>query len=116
MLFYPFIYNFSGTTVNDYEFWSDIVDIQITNFIDNQNNTQKTLSVDSKINILSKEIETITKTIESSYIMEEGESPKVTFSTRGGKEPILIRNIHPNYTLLNNGKGNSVCNSIVIED
>ena len=118
-LFNPEVYNFADTTVSGGSaFWDEILDITISNGseIDESGNTRewKYVSEESKISILQYQIETMQKMINSSYITSEnGNENKFIFTTKGGKEPILIRNIHPNYVEFEN---NDKSQHIIIDD
>ena len=68
----------------------------------------------SKIDILNFEISTISKMRDMAYIMGEEQLPQISITTIGGKEPILIRSIHPNYALIT--EENEYCNEVIIEN
>ena len=100
-LYDPSVYNFD----NKKDFWHDMVDVVTEN--------NGALSMDTKIDILAKQIEVIAKTVDSSYITEDGVAPTVSITTRGGKEPILYRAIHPYYVEFENV---DKCNTVLIEE
>lgn len=104
----PLMYTMSGTTPQDMLFWSDIVDIT-TEMVDGE----MCLDVDSKIKILQYQLKAIGKIKDGAYIINDKNVPSYTLTTKGGKEPILIRNIHPNF---NNFENEKKCNTILIDN
>ena len=118
-LFNPSMYNFQDTiSSGGSNFWDEIIDITIANgsrITDSgETITWKYVSETSKIAILQYQIETMKKMIDASYITSESsEENQFIFTTKGGKEPILIRNIHPNYAQFENSDKST---QIVIDD
>lgn len=108
----PKIYNFPSTTLKDADFWDDFLPLNISTSGDGENIVEY-VSQESKINILAFQVETIAKMRDMAYIMGAEKLPQITITTIGGKEPILIRSIHPNYSLLN--EENEYCDEIVVE-
>ena len=107
----PKLYTFGGTKYQDIEFWETFMDI--TEGTTQDGNTL-VITSDSKIQILKTQIETIAKMRNMGYVMHEENLPQITMTTKGGKEPILIRNIHPNYAEITDE--NEKVNSIIVEN
>lgn len=102
----PTIYNFKGTKVEDAEFWDEMIDITI--------DSQNYVSEDSKIAILKEQYQYMAKICNMLYLTNNQEATQITITTQGGKEPILIRNIHPDFTLFTDR--NTVSDRFVMEN
>ena len=109
----PQVYGFSGTKFNNIDFWDDFLDITTATRID-EDETVTYITSSSKIDILSSQINTIAEMRKIGYIMGESDIPQITITSKGGKEPIIIRNIHPNYNTLD--EENYICDSILIDN
>lgn len=110
----PQVYDFHGTQIKDVDFWDDFIEISTNTKTDDNDNNITYVGIGSKIEILKHQIKTISETCNMAYIMGENSIPQITITTKGGKEPILIRNIHPNYNELD--EENYVSDSILIEN
>ena len=109
----PTIYNFKGTKIEDAEFWDEMIDITI----DSQNTESSMIqyvSEDSKIAILKAQYQYMAKMCNMLYLTNNQEVTQITITTQGGKEPILIRNIHPYFTLFTDT--NTVSDRFVMEN
>lgn len=109
----PIMYNFPSTKIESVDFWDDFLPIQLSQK-DNEGNKEEFISIDSKIDILNFEISTISKMRDMAYIMGEEKLPQISITTIGGKEPILIRSIHPNYASIT--EENEYCDEVIIEN
>lgn len=110
----PKIYKFPLMQFNNIGAWEDYLDIISEKKVDENGNVNEFISRESKINILRFQIETIAKVRDISYIYGESNIPLITFTSIGGKEPILMRNIHPNYAEIEDN--NNVCKKIIVEN
>ena len=110
----PTNYNFYPTLAQNAMEWDMFLDIEVIKNIDDNGNSYDYISSLSKLNVLQLQMKTIAQMRDMAYIYSENEAPQIIITTRGGKEPILIRNIHPNYTVLD--EDTSVCDEIVIEN
>ncbi len=110
----PQIYNFPSTLLENSYHWEDVLDLKIIDEVDLSGNTQTYISEKSKIDILKVQLDIIAKMRDMAYIYGDSETPQITITTEGGKEPILIRNIHPNYVKLT--ENNEICNSVVVDN
>lgn len=106
----PNIYTFGSTLYKDIAFWDDFLNVVETT---NQNNVS-IISSESKLDIIQFQLETIARLRDIAYIMGENDTPQINITTNGGKEPILIRSIHPDYTLLD--ETNDKCEKVIIEN
>lgn len=104
----PLMYNMRGTTNQDIDFWGEIIDITTENI-----NNQICMDVDSKIKILQYQLSSMGKMKNGAYIINDAEIPSYTITTKGGKEPILIRNLHPNFLDFENGE---ICQNLLLEN
>ena len=93
----PKLYNFAGTKYSDIEFWENFMDLEEQRIVQEDGNALSIISPDSKIEVLRKQLETIATMRNIGYIMGEENNPQLSMTTKGGKEPILIRCVYPNY-------------------
>ena len=110
----PTIYEFKSTKMEDAEFWDEMIDITIVSQNTESNGTVQYVSEDSKIAILKTQYQYMAKICNMLYLTNNTEGGQITISTQGGKEPILIRNVHPDFTLLT--ETNSASNRFVMEN
>ena len=95
----PMSYNFPDINVQQAEVWSDFVEIDS---VDDGNNNQTkalVLDVNSALNIMNYELESMFNMAKSTYIIGDND-PSVTISNTGGKGPILFRGNYPAYVKL----------------
>lgn len=109
----PQVYGFKGTKFNNIDFWDDFVDISSTYKV-KDGETINYITSSSKIDIIKTQIKAISEMRNIAYIMGEENIPQITITTKGGKEPIIIRNIHPNYNLLD--EENYISDGILVEN
>ena len=94
----PKLYNFVGTKYSDIEYWENFMDLEEQQITQEDGNVLTIISPNSKIEIIRKQLETIATMRNIGYIMGEENNPQLSITTKGGKEPILIRCVYPNYS------------------
>ena len=105
----PSMYNFPSITMENVDFWGEIINVNVVK----DENGNEYIDTDSKIAILQYQFQAMNQMMKGGYIVSENDVPSFTLTTQGGKEPILIRNIHPNFTELEN---NGICQSVVLDN
>ena len=110
----PQNYNFFPTLSSNSTQWDDFLDVEVVKTVNENGVACEYISNFSKINILKLQLETIAKMRDMAYIYGDNEKPQIILTTNGGKEPILIRNIHPNYAMLD--EKNNICDEVIIEN
>lgn len=110
----PKIYDFPSTLNSDFAVWDEYLNIVQEKYVDENGDTKEWIGRESKMEILRMQLEIIAKMRDISYIYGEANYPQISFTTKGGKEPILMRNIYPNYAVIEDE--NDICTKIIISN
>ena len=109
----PLIYDFKTTKFIDNGYWDDFCNIVISTFENDNGEKINYINSLSKIDILGKQIKIISEMRNITYITQK-QNNQFTITTKGGKEPIIFRNIHPLYSMFDENV--TVCDSIIIDN
>ena len=99
----PISYSFPPIAANQIDVWNDFVEVESmqdnsdTNAQDGENKPKAlVLNVNSALNIMNYEIESMFKMAKATYIVDDND-PTIAISNTGGKGPILFRGNYPAY-------------------
>ena len=109
----PLIYDFKTTKLNDIGYWDDFCNIIVLTSENDNGEKNNYISPLSKIEILSNQLKIISEMRNLAYVSQK-QGNQLTLTSKGGKEPILIRNIHPLYSVFD--ENTNICDDIIIEN